>query len=137
MKYPYKKSFNIDIDDITANEISDGAIQEILKKIAIEEDTKRFEIALNENILDIKDKFTGIHSFMGLKLFLEPLERDISFIIRPTDKLTYEELQKENEKQKELINKIKEICASVPEDWTICGVEKIYEIEEILKEVSE
>lgn len=39
-------------------------------------------------------------------------------------------------KQKEVIDKIKEICASIPEDWTICGVEKIYEIEETLKEVS-
>lgn len=43
----------------------------------------------------------------------------------------------QNKKYKEAINKIKEICASVPEDWAICGVEKIYEIEEILKEVSE
>lgn len=47
------------------------------------------------------------------------------------------ELQQENKKQKEVIDKIKEICASVPEDWTICGVEKVYEIEEALKEVSE
>lgn len=45
-------------------------------------------------------------------------------------------LQQQCKKQKEVINKIKEICASVPEDWTICGVEKIYEIEETLKEVS-
>ena len=45
-------------------------------------------------------------------------------------------LQQQVKKQKEVINKIKEICASVPEDWAICGVEKIYEIEETLKEVS-
>ena len=48
----------------------------------------------------------------------------------------YGELLKQVKKQKEIIDKIKEICASVPEDWTICGVEKIYEIEETLKEVS-
>ena len=46
------------------------------------------------------------------------------------------ELEHQVKKQKKVINKIKEICASVPEDWTICGVEKIYEIEETLKEVS-
>ena len=45
-------------------------------------------------------------------------------------------LQQQVKKQKEVINKIKEICASVPEDWAICRVEKIYEIEETLKEVS-
>ena len=44
-------------------------------------------------------------------------------------------LYQQNKKYKEAIDKIKEICASVPEDWTICGVEKIHEIEEILKEV--
>lgn len=47
------------------------------------------------------------------------------------------ELMEQNKKQKDVIDKIKETCASVPEDWTICGVEKIYEIEEALKEVSE
>lgn len=46
-------------------------------------------------------------------------------------------LEQQNKKYQEAIDKIKEICASVPEDWTICGVEKIYEIEEALKEVSE
>ena len=47
-----------------------------------------------------------------------------------------DELEQQCQKQKEVIDKIKEICASVPEDWTICGVEKIYKIEETLKEVS-
>ena len=36
----------------------------------------------------------------------EPLEKDISFIIRPTNELTYDELQQENKQLKEKLSKI-------------------------------
>lgn len=45
------------------------------------------------------------------------------------------ELAKENQKYKEAINKIKEVCNSIPSTHTICGIEKIHDIENILKEV--
>ena len=99
------KGFNINIDDIEPNEITHGAMQELIEKIIIEENVKRFEIVLNKNILNIKDRLTGIHGYMGLKLSLEPLEKDISFIIRPTNELTYDELRQENKELKEIINK--------------------------------
>ena len=95
------KGFNINIDDIEPNEITHGAMQKLIENIIIEENVKRFEIILNKNILNIKDRFTDIHSYMGLKLSLEPLEKDISFIIRPTNELTYDELQQENKQLKE------------------------------------
>lgn len=98
------KGFNINIDDIEPNEITHGAMQELIEKIIIEENVKRFEIVLNENILNIKDRLTGIHGYMDLKLSLEPLEKDISFIIRPTNELTYDELQQENKQLKEIID---------------------------------
>lgn len=40
-------------------------------------------------------------------------------------------------RESQAINKLKrieDVCASVPGDWTIVGVEKIYEIEEIINE---
>ena len=100
------KGFNINIDDIEPNEITHGAMQELIEKIIIEENVKRFEIVLNKNILNIKDRLTGIHGYMGLKLSLEPLEKDISFIIRPTNELTYDELQQENKQLKDKLSKI-------------------------------
>ena len=103
------KGFNINIDDIEPNEITHGAMQELIEKLIIEENVKRFEIVLNKNILNIKDRLTDIHSYMGLKLSLEPLEKDISFIIRPTDKLTYDELEQENRQLKDNWNKLKEL----------------------------
>lgn len=45
------------------------------------------------------------------------------------------DLAKENQKYKEAINKIKEVCNSIPSTHTICGIEKIHDIENILKEV--
>lgn len=44
-------------------------------------------------------------------------------------------LLKENKQLKDIIKKIKEICNKVPNDWSICGIEIIHEIEEVLKEL--
>ena len=38
-------------------------------------------------------------------------------------------------KYKEVINKIKFICDKVPNDWTLCGIDILHNIENILKEV--
>lgn len=132
------KGFNINIDDIEPNEITHGAMQELIEKTIIEENVNRFEVVLNKNILDIKDRFTGIHSYMGLKLSLEPFEKDISFIIRPTNELTYDELQQENKQLKDNWNKLKEWASnfynSEEVGWAGCGMrytlEKMQEIEQ-------
>ena len=44
---------------------------------------------------------------------------------------------KENQKYKEVINKIKYICDKVPNDWTLCGIDILHNIENILKEVED
>lgn len=36
---------------------------------------------------------------------------------------------------KEVINKLKMICNKVPHDWSICGIEVVSRIENVLKEV--
>ena len=45
------------------------------------------------------------------------------------------ELAEEIQTYKEVINKIKEVCNSIPITHSICGIEKIHDIENILKEV--
>ena len=45
------------------------------------------------------------------------------------------QLEKENKKYKEVINKIKYICDKVPNDWTLCRIDILHNIENILKEV--
>lgn len=43
----------------------------------------------------------------------------------------------ENKKYKEVIDKIKYICDKVPNDWTLCGIDILHNIENILKEVED
>ena len=100
------KLFKIEIDDIENIDFENGMLQKIARQCADEMDLKRFELVLNENIITAKDKFTGIHSYMAMRVSLEPLEKDISFIVRPTNEPTYEDLSKENKKYKEVIDKI-------------------------------
>ena len=129
------KGFNINIDDIEPNEITHGAMQELIENIIIEENVKRFEIILNKNILNIKDRFTDIHSYMGLKMSLKPLEKDISFIIKPTNELTYDELQQENKKLKKRINEANKLIEHFKlTEWGMNGYESLDLIQNILNE---
>ena len=42
--------------------------------------------------------------------------------------------KKEAHQYKGAINKIKKICESTPPDWSICGIEVVSRIENVLKE---
>ena len=71
---------------------------------------------------------------MGLKLSLKPLEEDISFIIKPTDELTYDDLKEENQKLKEKLDKYEN-----PEDMTLFAMwctEKVKEENQKLQTIA-
>ena len=131
------KLFKIEIDDIENIDFENGMLQKIVRQCADEMDLKRFELVLNENIITAKDKFTGIHSYMAMRVSLEPLEKDISFIVRPTNEPTYEDLSKENKQLKDNWNKLKEWASnfynSEEVGWAGCGIrytlEKMQELE--------
>lgn len=62
----------------------------------------------------------------------------VKFFLREdgnSNKIYQELIDKEVFEQKTKIQKIKEICNKVPNDWSICGIDVIHEIEEVLKEV--
>ena len=69
------KLFEIELEDIENVDFENEMIQKIARKYSDEYDLKRLELVLNENIITAKDKFTGIHSYMGMKISLEPLEK--------------------------------------------------------------
>lgn len=106
------RTFKIEVDDIENVDFEHGMIQEITKAYADAMDLRRYELVLNKNIITIKDKITGINSYMGMKVSLEPLEKDISFIVRPSNQPTYEELQQENARLKDKIRDIEKILKS-------------------------
>lgn len=132
------KLFKIEVDDIENVDFENGMIQQIARKCADEIDLRRFELVLNGNIITAKDKFTGIHSYMGMKVSLAPLEKDISFIVRPTNEPTYEELQQENarleDKIEEAIQLIQEIKLHYQQYPTMIPDVKINKLEDLLKE---
>ena len=95
------RTFKIEVEDIENVDFEHGMIQEIAKAYADAMDLKRYELVLNKNIITIKDKITGVNSYMGMKVSLEPLEKDISFIVRSSNQPTYEELQQQNARLKD------------------------------------
>jgi hypothetical protein len=126
------KFFKIEVDDIEDVNFDNGMIQQIARKYADENDLMRLELVLNENIITVKDKFTGIHSYMGMKVSLEPLEKDISFIVRLTDKPTYEDLEQENKELKEHCEKQR---YAIIENCDLR--KKILKLEDVLDEIRE
>lgn len=137
------RAFKIEVDDIENVDFEHGMIQEIAKAYADAMDLKRYELVLNKNIITIKDKITGINSYMGMKVSLEPLEKDISFIVRPSNQPTYEELQQENARLKDKIDKAVEYIKNIDnyeetlnDDTRIYMIQDVdvHEIERILKE---
>jgi hypothetical protein len=132
------RTFKIEVDDIENVDFEHGMIQEIAKAYADAMDLKRYELVLNKNIITIKDKITGINSYMGMKVSLEPLEKDISFIVRPRNQPTYEELQQENARLKNKIENaiklIEEIKLHYQQTPTMIPNVKINKLEDLLKE---
>lgn len=111
------RTFKIEVDDIENVDFEHGMIQEIAKAYADAMDLKRYELVLNKNIITIKDKITGINSYMGMKVSLEPLEKDISFIVRPSNQPTYEQLKQENARLKDKIDKAVEYIKTNCKEW--------------------
>lgn len=132
------KGFNINIDDIEPCDF-EVATKELCKNLALELDKQRYEIVLNKNILDIKDTFTNFHSYMGLKLSFESFEKDISFIVRPSFELSYDELLKENKQLKSIIYELREYMLDIDYKMGWQYAEYLDKLlpEKLLNEVSE
>lgn len=131
------KCFNIEVEDIENINFENGMIQQIARKISDEYDLKRFELVLNENIITAKDKFTGLHSYMGMKVSLEPLEKDISFIVRPTNEPTYDDLLLENKQLKHILDELEKWAKEGMETGTHLAYECDLDFEDVLNKLKE
>lgn len=103
------KAFDINVDDIKPDEHIFGAIEEAIIKMRNECLIDRLEVVLNNNLIDIKDKITDNRTILGCRLSYADLSKDVSFIVRQDNEPTYEQLQKENKRQKEVINNFLDI----------------------------
>nr|DAI22366.1 MAG TPA: hypothetical protein [Caudoviricetes sp.] len=103
------RAFDINVDDIKPDEHIFGAIEEAIIKMRNECLIDRLEVVLNNNLIDIKDKITDNRTILGCRLSYADLSKDVSFIVRQDNEPTYEQLQKENKRQKEVINNFLDI----------------------------
>lgn len=99
------RAFDINVDDIKPDEHIFGAIEEAIIKMRNECLIDRLEVVLNNNLIDIKDKITDNRTILGCRLSYADLSKDASFIVRQDNEPTYEQLQQQNKKRKEIINK--------------------------------
>lgn len=104
------KQFNIDIEDIKEDNNLFNNIQEAIDKLRIHTLADRFELVLNNNLIEAKEKLTNYRTILGCRITYDNLDKNISFIVREDNKPTYEELEYKYNKQKEIIDKIKEYC---------------------------
>ena len=103
------RAFNINVDDIKPDEHIFGAIEEAIIKMRNECLIDRLEVVLNNNLINIKDKITDNRTILGCRLSYADLSKDVSFIVRQDNEPTYEQLQQQNKKQKEVINNFLDI----------------------------
>ena len=104
--------FDINVDDIKPDEHIFGAIEEAIIKMRNECLIDRLEVVLNNNLIDIKDKITDNRTILGCRLSYADLSKDVSFIVRQDNEPTYEQLQQQNKKQKEVIDKAIELLGN-------------------------
>ena len=100
------KQFNIDIEDIKEDNNLFNNIQEAIDKLRIYTLVDRFEVVLNNNLIETKEKLTNYRTILGCRISYDNLSKDISFIVREDTKPTYEELEQERDKYKEILDEV-------------------------------
>ena len=125
------KIFNIDIDDIEFNPHFFETLQEAIAKMREETLLKNLEVVLNNNLIKAIYKPTNYRTILGCIVSYADLEESVSFIVRPDKKPSYECLEQQCKKQKEVINKINEFIKELYDntDDTTC-----YDIDKNIKE---
>ena len=77
------KKCNIDLDEVKeANEFIDK-LQEVIDKFAEHGYYGNLEVILNENLIQVNEKYHDVKTILGCKVSYEQLEENISFIVKP------------------------------------------------------
>ena len=109
------KEFNINLEDIKeSNNLFDN-LHEAIEKMRLHTLSDRFEVVLNNNLIESKEKLTNFRTILGCRISYDNLDKNISFIVREDDKPSYEQLEKENILLKEANNYHQEIINSMKE----------------------
>lgn len=138
------KMFNIDIDDIEFAPNFSEVLQEAIAKMREETLLKNLEVVLNNNLIEAGYKPTNYRTILGCRVSYADLEKSVSFIVRPDEKPSYEYLEQQCRKQKEVIDKANKYlhtrgiqrCYNGKHYRGLDGLQ-VQVLEDILKEVQE
>lgn len=92
------KQFGINIEDIKISESLFDNIHEAIDKMRLHTLSDRFEIVLNNNLIESKEKLTNFRTILGCRISYDNLDKNISFIVKEDNKPSYEELEKRIDK---------------------------------------
>ena len=87
------QEFNINLEDIEENIYLFNNINEAVEKVKKATLKDRFEVVLNNNLIKVKDKYTGFRTILGCRISYDDLDKNISFIVKEDNKPTYEKLE--------------------------------------------
>jgi hypothetical protein len=87
------QEFNINLEDIEENIYLFNNINEAIEKMKKTTLKDRFEVVLNNNLIEAKDKYTGFRTILGCRITYDNLDKNISFVVKEDNEPTYEELQ--------------------------------------------
>ena len=102
------KEFDINLEDIEeSNKLFDN-IQEAINKMKQYTLTDRFEVVLNNNLIESKEKLTNYRTILGCRISYDNLDKNISFIVREDDKPTYEQIERQLQQKENIIKEVRE-----------------------------
>lgn len=102
------KEFDINLEDIEENVYLFNNINEAVEKMRVATLKDRFEVVLNNNLIETKDKFTGFRTILGCRISYDNLDKNVSFVVREDTKPTYEELETELQQKENVIKEVRE-----------------------------
>lgn len=102
------KEFNINLEDIKeGNNLFDN-LHEAIEKMRLHTLSDRFEVVLNNNLIESKEKLTNFRTILGCRISYDNLDKNISFIVREDNKPSYEELENKINRLNNIIDTILE-----------------------------
>jgi hypothetical protein len=87
----------------------------------------RFEVILNNNLIESKQKLTGFKTILGCRISYDNLDKNISFIVREDTEPTYEELARRINKA---ISKLESMFANGDEKTIL---DDLLELDKVLR----
>ena len=89
------KQFGIDINTIKESNDLVNNISEAIHQMSLVTMKDRFEVILNNNLIEFKEKSTNYRTIFGCRISYDNLPKDVSFIVREDMEPSYEQLQQE------------------------------------------